>query len=259
MNLTPEQIEALPSRYVHKKAHLPYETAKKMIADLAPHVTSAHKYRKWIKETKSYFMPIHPERVYPDFSWSDYLDKDCPSFYETVAEKRRKTAIARPMWDAIKWSQRYCHQNEITTQAQWLEAYAKDDSIPEDIPMNPQHTYKKSDFPGFAVWVGKNASAVQEAAKNVTPVITLLHPVNVPANVLQLVTWSEGIGDMRQKWRKQSDFDGILGCWVLEKELMGELNRIVGENASSDGERLIVPNVNQLTWELNSLLEMVRV
>jgi len=259
MPLTDEQIAALPSRYVHKKTHLPYDTAKQLIATQAPHATSAHKYRKWIKETKSYFMPIHPERVYPDFDWSDYLNTECKTFHATVAERRHTRANVRPMWDAIRWSQRYCREHEIGTKEAWLEAYAKDDSIPQDIPNHPQILYKEAGFPGYAVWLGKNASAVQEAAKHVTAVLTLLHPVGVPQNVLQLVTWSDGIGDLRNKWGKQTEFDRILGVWNVEPKQMPLVNRIVSETATSDGERITCPNVNQLTWELNSHLDMVRV
>lgn len=258
MTLTQEEIDALPSRYVHKKSHLPYDMAKKAVASLAPHVTSAGKYRKWRKDTKSYYMPAHPELIYPKFSWSDFLDSDVKSFIETVANRRELYKNLRPMWDAVKWAQKYCHLHDITTFAQWIEHYKKTSDIPNDIPMYPQHAYKDSNFPGYPVWLGKNASAVQEAAKRVTPVLTLLHPVKMAQNVVQLVSWSEGIGDLRSKWRNQSDFDRIIGCWVLEREQLPEINRIMEENGFCNGEQWTIPNLNQLTWELNSILDMVK-
>lgn len=259
MTLTDKQIEALPSRYVHRKSHLPYELAKTAVNTLAPHVTSANKYRKWIKSTNSYYMPVHPERVYPDFDWSEFLGSEITSMIELVAERRQRAKLGyRPMWDAIRWAQRYCHANGIKRRSDWIERYAVDDTIPQDIPLHPDRVYKQSDFPGFAVWCGKNPSAIVDAAQRVTPILTLMHPVNVPQNVAELVQWSEGVGDLRTRWPKQSDFDRIIGCWILEKDLMSDVDRILTENGHYDGERYIFPNLNQVTWELNSILEMIR-
>ena len=260
MNMTQEQIEALPSRYTRKKSHLPYEVAKHILREQAPHVTSANKYKKWIKETRSYFMPIHPERVYPNFSWSDYLDTEVKSFAASVLERKARANIApRPMWDAIKWAQRYCQHHGIIRRRDWEEHYSEADDIPQDIPKYPHQVYKESDYPGFQVWCGGNPSALVDAAKRVTPVLTLVHPVKTPQNVLQLVKWADGIGELRDKWRKQSDFDRIIGVWILESDLLPSVDRILSENGTSNGEQWTITNVNQLTWEFNSLLEMVKV
>lgn len=257
IELTQEQIDALPSRYVHKKSHLPYEMAKEAVNSLAPHVTSANKYRKWIKETKSYYMPIHPERVYSNFSWSEFLGAPPqPNFVEYVVETRRKRANYLSLWDAVKWSQRYCRENGIDTREKWKIAYDSG-QIPDNIPRLPWMTWK-GEYPGSDVWFGKTVSGIQEGNKHITPVLTLLHPVKVPQNVVQLVSWPDGVSDLRDKWRKQSDFDQIIGSWVYERDLMPEVERILSEVGFSDGERWTIPNLNQLTWELNSLLEMVR-
>lgn len=259
MNLTPEQIEALPSRYTRKKTHLPYDMAKHIIATQAPHATSASKYKKWIKESRSYFMPLHPERVYPNFSWSDYLDTEVKTFAATVLERRARGNIEpRPMWDAIRWSQRYCQAKGITRRRDWEENYNDATDIPPDIPKFPQRVYQDRGYPGFQVWCGGNPSALVEAAQKVTPILTLLHPVKTPQNVLQLVKWADGIGELRNQWRKQSDFDQILGAWVLESDLLPAVDRILSENGTSNGEQWTISNVNQLKWELDSLLEMVR-
>ncbi len=258
MALTQAEIDVLPSRYVNKKSHLPYEMAKKAVNELAPHVNSAAKYRKWIKETKSYYMPVHPERVYKDFSWEHFLRiRKQVNFVERVVKYREKRANYLPMYEAMRWSQRYCRENGITTYKQWMEAYKNDDSIPDNIPYNPKSIYAGQGFSVYT-WCGVNAEAVQEVESNITPVLTLLHPSNVSQNVVQLVSWPGGEGELHDKWRKQSDFDRIYGSWVYERELMSEVERILSENGSSDGERWTISNLNQLTWELNSLLEMVK-
>lgn len=258
MNLTSEQISALPSRYVHKKSHLPYDLAKKAINELAPHVTSAGKYRKWIKETKSYYLPIHPERVYPDFDWSDYLDAEVKSFVDLVVERRiRAMTPPRPLWDAIRWAQRYCRQHGITRRVDWEKHYAKADDIPQDIPMKPNEAYKGQGYPGFVAWCGRKAGDIQDAAKRVTPVITLLHPVKEPGNVVQLVSWSDGIGQLKDQWKKQAEYDQIIGCWVLDREKTDMIERILRKHGTDNGGRYTIPNLHQLTWELNDVLDMV--
>ena len=254
MDLTQAEIDALPSRYVWRKSHLPYETAKSTLREVAPHVTSAGKYRKWRKETKSYFMPTHPERVYPNFSWADFLGKHNPDVIERTAIARMR--VTRPLWDAVKWAQRYCRQHGITTGKDWHAHCETATDIPDDIPRNPKYAYGK-EWVGFAVWCAKTASAVQDAAIKVQPILTLLHPVNTPQNVVQLVTWPDGIGQLREIWRTQSDFDRIVGCWVLDRERTGQVEALLRSHGTDQGGQFTIPNLHQLTWELNDLLDMV--
>lgn len=254
MTLTKDEIDALPSRYVHKKAHLPYDQAKHCVKTLAPHVTGVNKYRKWIKDTKSYFMPIHPERVYPGFSWSDFLDSNVKPFSAYVIDRKREN---RSLWDAIRWSQRYCLKNGITRRKEWESHYDSADDIPHDIPKYP-HAQYAPDYPGFAVWCGKSASAITEAVSRVRPILTLVHPVNCQPNVAQAVVWSNGLSELRETWKKQDSYDRIVGCWFLEEDRVN-IDSVLAELGHYDGERYTFPNMHQVTWELNSLLEMVRI
>ncbi len=254
MELTQEQIDALPSRYVNKKTHLPYEVALHCLRTMAPHVKSAAKYRKWIKETKSYFMPVHPERVYSNFDWSEFLGKRQLNVVEKTASARAR--VYRPLWDAVRWAQRYCRANGITTAKQWVEHYDTATDIPDDIPKYPKNTYAK-DWPGFAVWSGKTPGGIQEAAQRVQPLLTLLHPVKTPQNVVQLVSWADGIGQLRATWPKQGDFDRIIGCWKLEQDKIPEVERILAHFGTDNGGQYTIPNLHELTWELNSILDMV--
>lgn len=252
MQLTQAQIDALPVRRVRRKSHLPYDVAKNQIPD---HVTSIGKYQRWVKESKSYFMPAHPERVYPNFSWSDFLGREIKDVVALVAERRNR--VYRPLWDAVRWAQAYCRRNGLVRETDWEAHYETASDIPEDIPKHPKHAYADQDYPGFRIWCGRDATGIAEAAQHVTPILTLCHPVNSPQNVLQLVSWP-GIGELREQWRKQSDFDRILGTWKRERELMPQVDQIMAHFGQSDGERVTVTNVNALTWELNSLLEMVK-
>ncbi len=255
MELTQAQYDALPTRHVNKKTHLPYEVARHCLQTMAPHVKSAAKYRKWIKETKSYFMPVHPERVYPGFDWAEFLGKRQLNVVEKTARDRSR--VYRPLWDAVRWAQRYCRANGITLARQWVEHYDTATDIPADIPKYPKNTYAK-DWPGFAVWSGKTPGAVQEAAIKVEPILALLHPVKTPQNVVQLVTFADGIGQLREIWSKQSDFDRIIGCWKLEREKIGQVEALLRRHGTDQGGQFTIPNLHQLTWELNDFLDMVR-
>lgn len=254
--MTKAEYDALPSRYSFKKNHLPYDQAKMCLRTQAPHVTSANKYRKWIKESGSYFMPVHPERVYPDFDWSDFLNAKVIPLEKQVQDAREREY--RPMWDAIRWAQRYCLHHGITRRTQWEDHYRQVDDIPEDIPLYPHRVYQKAGYPGFQTWCGGTSSAIAEAATKVEPILTLMHPSNAPQNVLQTVTWAKGLPELRDAWRKQSDFDRIIGIWKLDRTQMPEIERILSEMGSFDGERWTFPNVSAVTWELNSHLDIVK-
>jgi hypothetical protein len=169
-------------------------------------------------------------------------------------KKREKNYL--PVWEAVRWAQKYCRANGITTWREWI-SHCRETKIPDYIPRDPRHAYY-DDWPGSKVWCGVTVEGIQEAEIKVIPVLTLLHPVKTPDNVLELVRWANGVGDLRQKWREQTNYDRIIGCWVMERELLPEVERILSENGSSNGAYWTIPNIHQLTWELNSLLEMVK-
>lgn len=255
--LTAEEVEKLPTRYINRKKYLPYDLAKEALDRLAPEIKTGKKYRAWVKDQKVSFMPLHPERVYKNFQWSEFLGVKNEDMVARVHRFRKNRANLWPMWDAIRWSQRYCREHGINSAREWAERHDNDENIPRGIPRVPADTYR-GQFPGMKVWCGTSTEGVIEAIKRVTPVLTLVHAKNVPANVLDLLSWNEGIGELRLKWPKQGEYDRIIGCWEYESELKLEIDRILSENGFSDGDkRWTFPNVNQVTWELNSLLVMV--
>lgn len=265
MRPTEADYETLPRRYSRRKTHLPYDVAKKLINEQAPHVTSAHKYRKYIKDTRSYYFPVHPERIYDNFDWSEFLDVETRHFWEVALDKQRRSRIVyRPMWDSIRWAQEYCKQKGIITRKQWEENYNQVNDIPEDIPKYPNRTYKseKSDnsdkYPGFAVWCGRDITGIVQSIQLVTPIVTLLHPRNTPNNVVKLLTWPKGVGELRNVWPKQQDYDHIYGVWEHEKELVSQIDHIMANMGVSNGENHTVANLNALLWEFNSLLAIVK-
>lgn len=234
------------------RAVLPYDIAKDTVNRLAPHLSSATQYRRWRIETGSKFLPASPHLVYSNFSWMDFLNTDNLTIGQRIYKSRTKKV--REMWAAIKWAQEYCQNNGINTAAAWQEAKRKDSEIPKDIPMHPDNEY--SDFPGYKVWIGKTPLAHLEAAQRQTPILVLVHPKGEQNNVLRMLRLPSE-SELRDMWPKQSDFDRILGCWKWETDLESDYALIMGRFGGTE-EQIIVPNVHELTWELNTLLEMVR-
>ena len=233
------------------RAILPYEIARETIQRLAPHVKSANKYRMWRKATNSKFMPAQPHKVYDNFSWRDFLGSENKTLEEKIHVARTKKV--RDMWSAIKWAQAYCQKNGINTVAKWWEAKQRDSEIPNDIPMRPDLEY--SDFPGYPVWVGKTPLAHLEAAQHETAVLVLVHPRGEQENVVETLKLPSE-SELRDMWGKQNQYDRILGCWKWESELESDYNRMLSKFGGSG--QIIVPNLHELTWELNSLFEIKR-
>jgi len=272
LELTEAEIDALSERIVqlkekdpHKskvprrfRTKIPYIVAEKLVRVLAPEVKTSRQYRRWLRRTRAYYLPYYPERIYTNFSWPVFLGIPPKDFGEVERKRKEKIANYKPMWEAIRWSQKYCREHGINTVEKWKQHIHEGGEIPDTIPTNPAYAYRNDGFPGMAVWCGKNVEAIQESISKVTPIITLLHAINTPQNVLQLVSWPNGVSDFKEKWQNQSDYDRIIGCWALESELVPEINRILSENGSFNGEEWTIPNVNNLTWELNSVLEMVK-
>jgi len=245
-----------PSIRTRRKGWPPYYFAKLMINTLAPHVTSGIKYRKWIKETNSTFMPLHPERIYADFTWNAFLNTNNESPFDMVARVRCTKVPARDMWEAIKWTQQYCHENLITTQHQWQKQY-DDEKIPKDIPKNPHIDYGK-DFPGYPVWVGKKTISIVDAQTNVNGVLTLLHVTGNPPNVVNIKVWTNGLSDLRNNWNKQTEYDKVYGTWKYERERMQWVDQTLANLGHNRDGYWIIPNMNALLWELNTELMIVR-
>ena len=246
----------LPIRATRRKTWAPYHFSKLMTNTLAPHITSGAAYKRWIADSNIAFLPKHPETVYKDFSWSDYLEVDILTPMQIAAKVRCEGVKPREMWEAIKWAQQYCHENQITTRDAWRKGY-DETKIPKDIPKNPHIAYGKA-FPGYPVWIGKKTIARIDAHTNVNAVLTLLHVAGQPINVVALRVWSDGLSDLRNNWSKQREFDRVLGQWKYERELMPQVEAILDTLGHKGDLYWTIPNMNAVLWELNSILMIVR-
>ena len=249
--------EFLPVRLSPKrKTWPPYQFAKLMINALAPDIITAKQYREWIRLNSIVFLPTNPQNVYEGFKWRDYLGSSDLTPMQVAVRARVNRVEPRDMWEAIKWAQQYCHENRIHTTNQWRREY-DETKIPKDIPKYPEKEYKNK-FPGFDVWLGKKTIAKLDANTHVSGVLTLLHVTGQPSNIVALRVWSNGLGDLRENWSKQREFDRVLGQWKYEHELMSQVTRILDTLGSKGDLYWTIPNMNEVLWELNSLLMIVR-
>ena len=259
IQLTEAEYEALPRRYVFRKTYVPYDVAKMLMATEAPHITTVGQYRRWHKENKIAYLPQHPQRVYSDFSWSDFLDTDVMPYQAYLAEKRRLGAIEyRPLWEAIRWAQQYCRTNDILTRKQWEKHYSSATDIPENIPKYPHKVYQKDDYPGFRVWCGRDATGLMESSAKVTPVVALVHIIGQPANVVKWISCNDR-SELVELWHKQDTYDRLLGCWQMESDTKSHISNIQANIGVTGDDYLTVANMQQFLWELNTTLLIVRV
>lgn len=245
-----------PKRGFKRYSWAPYDMSKAMLHVLAPHVRSCRQYRVWHKEMRVKCLPKYPEHVFPNFSWKRFLEVDTDSVTDIIKKRRNIRSKYRPVWESVKFTQGYCRKNHITTIDQWQKQYDHSTDIPEDIPKYPHAIY--DDFPGYKAWLGKELTAILDTEANMDSVITLVHMSNMPDNVVNIKVWSGGMSDLRENWSKQSDFDKIYGKWKYERELMPKINEILVNFGSNDSGYWIISNLNEVLWELNTLLMMVR-
>jgi len=250
--LSSQEIAALPVRNPRRKSYIPYELAKEAIRRENPEIKTSTNYRKWVRESKSDYLPLYPENIYPNFSWMDYLDTEYKSFALTVVKNRARGKIKyRNMWDAIRWAQKYCKENNIRTMNEWRN-HCKDNDLPKDIPKVPENKY--SEFPGYPVWLGKKVSGIISMHENITPILTLNHVPNQPLNVVSIRIWKNGIHEVKEK---RKEFGKTYGIWEHEQELMSQVMDILAQFGTNNDGIYVISNMNALLWELNSILLMI--
>jgi hypothetical protein len=159
----------------------------------------------------------------------------------------------REYWEAVRYAQAQAKHSSISTQREWEEWYDTH-IVPDDIPKRPIQVYP--DF-SWKVWLGKNINAALTTADNVVAVVGLHHVLNEPENVVRLKVWTGGITAM-----KQGMIEGLegraYGLWKYEKDVMAQVVSVMDRFGHKRATGYVVPNIHNLLWELNSLLEIVK-
>jgi hypothetical protein len=232
--------------FKRKNNWISYQLAKHVIATSVQKPSSMHQYRRWHDRNKPVAVPKYPEKCYTEWTgWNDYLGNDNEFIRQSVKRPWRN------YWDAMK----YVHALNLSTTAQFIEARNRDD-WPDDIPAAPHSVY--SEWDDYPTWLGVTLRARIDTLANMSKCVALCTMAGQPDNIVKVVTCEQGV-DQLDKMVKESK--GGLFVFKMYKYSAGDLevmNHILRAHAMDQGDCWLVPNMNQLLFELNSHLEWWR-
>jgi len=129
------------------RIYISFEEARTFVRQLQ--LKNQQEWREWIKkDLRPNNIPANPSGVYKDEGWigfGDWLGTG------TVASQN---LVYRPFEEA----RTFTHQLHLKNQLQWKE-WARGQSRPDDIPINPSGVYKNKGWIGFGDWLGTGAIA----------------------------------------------------------------------------------------------------
>ena len=240
-----------------KKNWIPYSHASQIAREAG--CKSRKQFMDWHKETGVKDIPKQPNRVYAE--WDGW-----PAFLETgnvfAADKDSQAHNYRTYWEAVRWAQNYCIENDITTGQGWKHAYRADEeqgifAIPKDIPKHPENYYSE-DWTGWPAWLGKNVKEKLIAAKQQIAVFCLAIAPWRPANIITTIVAPDGEAQLldllHQKGMKPARI------YKFDKSVGSEIEQALRQSGSqqSDGS-WICRNVHQLRSDIDYLLEVYTV
>jgi hypothetical protein len=242
-----------------KDPYLSYEKAQRHVREITPRITTRAQYWRWHDENKPAYLPKRPDKVYPDFSWNDFLNTT-NSFEKTRDARKGKVRTYRPMWEAVRYAQAQAKTFELSTREQW-ERFYEEYEVPADIPKRPHHVYQG--FPGFPVWLGLDARAKLKTEKEGVVAIVALHHVDgMPANCVQLKVWKGGYSSMRDAM--MGDDSGMkVGrpyepLWVWDESGMIVALRKMEQHGHKKDGYYVVPNLHALVWDLSDCMDIFK-
>jgi hypothetical protein len=231
---------------------LPYEEAKQFVQSQL--ITSRAKYEEWHSVNNPKVVPKYPNRTYEKdwTSWNDFLGTD--NKFRSGQDALSRYRSLRSHDQAALW----VHSLGLNTQDEWL-SYCKDNPIPEDIPLRPDLTYK--DWKGWKFWLGKAQADTIELAQKVsqTRMLYVVHEREYPSNVVTLGTDMPDVQALKAAWER-TQFDVLKLYWFSDenlKRLTDTINAMTTPYLGDDRHR-IVPNVNELLWQLDNFLDTIR-
>lgn len=231
----------------------PFSTARQSVLELS--LSSRSAYIEWHKKNNITYLPRYPNRVYKEFtSWNDWLGTN--NLFAPNADKK-----FRPYWEAVKFAQKLAAELEIDTMNGWIEwVKTNPPELPDDIPHRPDTTYKEFVGNGWNVWLGKDIRARLKTAKQNTHIFAICSfwALNVPRNHFAFVHAPNGVVEMRQKIDSAKDLV-VVRAYYWEPDLAEQCMALFSRYARDEGDgHMFVPNLDQLMFELDMLLEWWR-
>ena len=235
-----------------KGRYVSYEEASRVAQQAG--CRSRDQYWRWHKKHAHAGMPKMPHRVYKEWSsWNDFLGTSNRFIPGRFKEKARDDY--RSFWEAA----RYVHQLKLRTAKEWA-IHVEDNEIPDDIPKRPEYYYRKTgEWLGWPSFLGVDAAKVLEAQQQNVAVLAFVVVEGHQPNVITMLVETEGIAALKES-QKKSRFR-IYRVYEYERELMPHVQQILDSCSTpyyGDANTRLVPNPNQLIFELDSNLKFMK-
>ncbi len=209
-------------------------------------ITSRAKYWKWYDKHAPKYLPKYPNRTYPDWGgWDDLLGVD-NSFEKELSRKRK---ITRPYWEAVRWVQAQGYKDQYD-----YKSHYEDGDVPDDIPKAPQEFYPE--WQGWGVWLGSNIrSYVMSKSENLN-MMALCRLKNQAGNMIEVISNPDGVQALQQQVLQRADLEPFKVYHVEPDEMQAVTAILAATGSNQGGNVYIVPNVHELTAELDSVLQV---
>lgn len=235
---------------VTKKQYFSFEKARQLIRN-NPNITSSGTYTKWHRRYKPTKFPATPISVYIEWKgWADFVGV-INEFGVKICDK------IRPFWEAVRFSQKLCHDHNITSGAQWFCFYEHNEKlIPYDIPKYPLQYYDQC-WKGWPLWLGKTANARLVSQRQQLHVVAICTQSWTVSNIIRIVVEPDGLSKLFDIIQD----DELTPLFVYKydpnkrQEMMNILNKF--GNVQFDGTFLI-SNINDIVFEFDNMFERVR-
>jgi hypothetical protein len=162
-------------------------------------------------------------------------------------------------WEAVRWTQKYCAEHDITTGQGWKQAYAqdresiRDNVIPDTIPKHPENYYKDQ-WTGWPAWLGKHIREKLMAHKQQISLLCLATTTWQPPNVISVVMAKDGEGQLLEVLQNRSLTPARV--FKFEDAVQGRIRDILQECGKLQASgSWIIHNVNYLISEISYVLE----
>jgi len=232
-----------------KSKNLPFEEAKEFIRSQA--IGSKKQYALWHDLNKPRQIPKYPNRAYSKQweGWNDWLGTD----NKFDSSKR----VYRPFAEAIVWA----HKIDVWTKEEWTDFVRGRVNLPDDIPTRPDLIYEEwKSWPHF---LGSKPQEKVEAQRQVLKDAALFYVIQEREYMHQNTVFTFGVEKegrlaLKDKW-EMARFR-LIRMFRYDEEQMNHVWRVIKAKSSpfyGAEDVRIVPNINELVWDINAYLEIV--
>ena len=236
-----------------RKKSMPFEEAREFIQTQC--IGSRKQYQEWYDANRPKLLPKYPNRAYQDVwtSWNDFLGTN----NKFDNEKRSY----RPFLEAVAWA----HKQNIAKYEDWLTyCQVNRDTMPADIPSRPDLIY--DDWLSWMHWLGNRPREMVEAQQKIVEESAIFYVIQESEYASQSTVFTfgvekGGISALRDNWEMSRNFKVIKMFYYDDKE-MESVQRLIDRQSTAyygASKIRIVPNINQLVWDISSHLMIAQV